>query len=68
MEQHSALPIIHIKGIREELEQPKKLPSLQACGKGIRKTRQSSMKHKTCLVAHNYALSSANRMHNKPRI
>ena len=41
----------------------KKLPNLQACGRGIWKTKLSFMKNKTYLVAHNYTLSSVNHMY-----
>ena len=39
------------------------VPNLQACGRGIWKTRVSFMNNKTCLVAHNYTSSSVNGMY-----
>ena len=45
------------------LKQPKKLPNLQACSRGIWKTKPSFMNNKTCFVAHNYTLSTVNRLY-----
>ena len=53
----------HTQGTRVGLKQPKKLPNLQACSRGIWKTKLSFMKNKTCLVAHNYTSSSVNHMY-----